>query len=36
MGCHLLGQVIKLGFGLNEGCQGAQVQAFRLDRLLIL
>ncbi len=38
MGCHLLGQVIKLGLGLGleEGCQGAQVQAFWLDYLLIL
>jgi len=38
MGCHLLGQVIKLGLGLGleEGCEGAQVQAFRLDHLLIL
>ena len=38
MGCHLLGRVIKLGLGLvlEEVCEGAQVQAFRLDHLLIL
>lgn len=38
MGCHLLGRVVKHGLrlGLEEGCEGAQVQAFWLDHLLIL